>query len=69
MGTPTVKENLYFSATLRLPSFMTWKEKKQRVKKVIDDLGLNSCVDTKVWLTGIQQLRSLSLHVFSTLQL
>ena len=68
MGTLTVKENLYFSAALRLPSSMTWKEKKQRVKKVIDDLGLNSCVDTKVWLTGIQQLHSQSLHVFSTLE-
>ena len=48
MGTLTVKENLYFSAALRLPNSMSWKEKKQRVKKVIDELGLNSCCDTKV---------------------
>ncbi len=48
MGTLTVKENLYFSAALRLPSSMSWKEKKQRVKRVIDELGLNCCENTKV---------------------
>ena len=50
MGTLTVKENLYFSAALRLPNSISWKEKKQRVKKIIDDLGLNRCVDTKVYV-------------------
>ena len=50
MGTLTVKENLYFSAALRLPNSISWKEKKQRVKKVIDDLGLKRCVDTKVYM-------------------
>ncbi len=49
MGTLTVKENLYFSAALRLPTSMAWKEKKQRVKKIINELGLNSCTDTKVY--------------------
>ena len=51
MGTLTVKENLYFSAALRLPNSLSWKEKKERVKKVIDELGLNSCCDTKVGIT------------------
>ena len=48
MGTLTVRENLYFSAALRLPSSMTWKEKRIRVKKIIDELGLTSCANTKV---------------------
>lgn len=48
MGTLTVKENLYFSAALRLPLSISMKEKKRRVKKIIDDLGLNACANTKV---------------------
>ena len=48
MGTLTVKENLYFSAALRLPTSISWSEKKKLVKKIIDELGLNLCADTKV---------------------
>ena len=48
MGTLTVKENLFFSAALRLPSSIPWSEKKERVNKVIKQLGLTSCADTKV---------------------
>ena len=48
MGTLTVRENLSFSASLRLPSNMTYKERKQRVEKVIQELGLTACADTKV---------------------
>ena len=48
MGTLTVKENLYFSAALRLSTSVSWKEKKLRVKKIIDELGLNECANTKV---------------------
>ena len=48
MGTLSVKENLYFSAALRLPSKMSWKDKKARVIKIIEDLGLTACCDTKV---------------------
>ncbi len=48
MGTLTVKENLYFSAALRLPLSISLKQKKQRVKKIIDELGLNECANTKV---------------------
>lgn len=53
MGTLTVKENLYFSAALRLPISISWSEKKKLVKKVIDELGLNMCADTKVELVLI----------------
>ena len=48
MGTLTVRENLYFSAALRLPNSMSWSGKKERVEKTIDELGLNECADTKV---------------------
>ncbi|XP_019854880.1 PREDICTED: ATP-binding cassette sub-family G member 2-like [Amphimedon queenslandica] len=57
MGTLTVRENLYFSAALRLPNTMTWEEKKERVKKTIDELGLNECADTKV---GTEFFRGIS---------
>ena len=48
MGTLTVRENLHFSAALRLPSHTTCKQRKERVEKVIDELGLTKCADTKV---------------------
>ena len=48
MGTLTVHENFHFSASLRLPSHMTYKQRKERVEKVIDELGLTKCADTKV---------------------
>ena len=48
MGTLTVRENLYFSAALRLPNSMSWPEKKERVEKTISELGLDDCADTKV---------------------
>ena len=48
MGTLSVRENLYFSAALRLPNCMKWSEKRRRVDKVINELGLTSCADTKV---------------------
>lgn len=47
-GTLSVRENLHFSAALRLPSHMTHKQRKERVEKVIDELGLKSCADQKV---------------------
>ena len=48
MGTLTVRENLYFSATLRLSNKISWAEKKFRVQKVLEELGLTDCADTKV---------------------
>ena len=48
MGTLSVRENLHFSAALRLPSHTTWEQRKLRVEKVINELGLSGCSDTKV---------------------
>ena len=68
MGTLSVRENLYFSAALRLPSKMTWQSKKTLVSKIIDELGLSKCADSKVndrdscrlsWINcGVHLLRS-----------
>ena len=48
MGTLSVRENLYFSAALRLPFHVPWKEKRRRVNKLINELGLTDCAQTKV---------------------
>uniref|UniRef100_A0A8C5YZ74 Broad substrate specificity ATP-binding cassette transporter ABCG2 n=1 Tax=Marmota marmota marmota TaxID=9994 RepID=A0A8C5YZ74_MARMA len=41
MGTLTVRENLQFSAALRLPTTVTNQEKNERINKVIKNLGLS----------------------------
>jgi len=51
MGTLTVRENLMFSANLRLPQTMKHEEKSDRVDEAIEDLGLDKCADTKVGRT------------------
>ena len=48
MGTLTVRENLMFSANLRLSASLSQKEKRHRVEETIQELGLTSCADTKV---------------------
>ena len=48
MGTLSIRENLYFSATLRLPSKMSHKERKMRIDKVVHELGLKSVENSKV---------------------
>jgi ATP-binding cassette, subfamily G (WHITE), member 2 len=45
-GTLTVRENLMFSANVRLPSAVLYDERKERVTKIIKDLGLMACADT-----------------------
>lgn len=49
MGMLTVKENIEFSASLRLPSGTSAQKRKERVEEIITDLGLSRCADTKVW--------------------
>ena len=48
MGTLTVRENLEFSANLRLSKDVSREERKRRVEDVIKELGLNLCSETKV---------------------
>uniref|UniRef100_A0A1X7SDI5 ABC transporter domain-containing protein n=1 Tax=Amphimedon queenslandica TaxID=400682 RepID=A0A1X7SDI5_AMPQE len=48
MGTLSVRENLYFSAALRLTNSMKLAEKKRLVEKVIGELGLTGFAGTKV---------------------
>ena len=48
MGTLTVRENLTFSAALRLPSKSTESDRKDKVEQIIKDLELSQCADTKV---------------------
>ncbi|XP_072318460.1 broad substrate specificity ATP-binding cassette transporter ABCG2d [Eucyclogobius newberryi] len=48
MGTLTVKENLHFSAALRLPSSVPPSEKEARVNRLVRELGLTKVADTMV---------------------
>ena len=49
MGTLTVRENLAFSANLRLSNEKFDEEaRKEKVEKVIEQLGLQACADTMV---------------------
>jgi hypothetical protein len=48
MGTLTVRENLMFSANLRIPESTPLKEREQIVEDAIQELGLERCANTKV---------------------
>lgn len=49
MGTLTVRENIAFSANLRLCNkTFDAEERKEKVNKVIEQLGLQACADTMV---------------------
>ena len=48
LGTLTVRENLRFSAALRLPSSVPQSEKEARVNRLIKELGLAKVADSKV---------------------
>ncbi|XP_037620517.1 broad substrate specificity ATP-binding cassette transporter ABCG2b isoform X1 [Sebastes umbrosus] len=58
MGTLSVRENLLFSANLRLnPRHHTSADKNSRVDTIIQDLGLTDCAGTKI---GTEFLRGVS---------
>ncbi|KAB5581411.1 hypothetical protein PHYPO_G00175370 [Pangasianodon hypophthalmus] len=57
MGTLTVRENLRFSAALRLSSSVKQKEKEARVNRLISELGLSKVADRRV---GTQLIRGIS---------
>ncbi|XP_016850781.2 broad substrate specificity ATP-binding cassette transporter ABCG2 [Anolis carolinensis] len=57
-GTLSIRENLQFSASLRLPiNRSSNEEKKLKVDAVIQELGLQDCADTKI---GTEFLRGVS---------
>jgi ATP-binding cassette subfamily G (WHITE) protein 2 len=56
-GALTVRENIMFSANIRLSSDVSWNERKERVERVIQELGLLSCADTRI---GTEFLRGIS---------
>ena len=56
MGTLSVRENLEFSAALRLPGHMTQSQRRERVGRVIETLGLLRSADTKVCERSCQLL-------------
>ena len=55
MGTLSVRENLQFSAALRLPAHMTAQQRKDRVERVLDTLNLQKCANTKVTGENLSQ--------------
>ncbi|KAL3309149.1 ATP-binding cassette sub- G member 2 [Cichlidogyrus casuarinus] len=57
MGTLTVRENLFFSAALRLPSTVKQEERKEKIEDVIDELGLAHVADSKI---GTELIRGVS---------
>ncbi|XP_032417811.1 broad substrate specificity ATP-binding cassette transporter ABCG2b isoform X1 [Xiphophorus hellerii] len=58
MGTLSVRENLLFSANLRLnPKHYSSADKQERVNSILQDLGLVDCANTKI---GTEFLRGVS---------
>ena len=49
MGTLSVRENLNFSAALRLPQSTANHERSARVDQVLADMGLMHVADSKVY--------------------
>ena len=48
MGTLTVRENIMFSANVRISSRVSSDEKEDIVEDIISQLNLESCADQKV---------------------
>ena len=48
MGTLTVRENLHFSASLRLSRKLSKRERLKRVEETLSDLGLFHVAESKV---------------------
>ena len=48
MGTLPVRENIMFSANLRLPMSYSRAERSDKVDDTIEELGLTACANTKV---------------------
>jgi ATP-binding cassette subfamily G (WHITE) protein 2 len=57
MGTLTVKENIEFSASLRIPGGISSTERKSRVNSLLKELGLEEVADSKI---GTKMVRGVS---------
>ncbi|KAM5156570.1 broad substrate specificity ATP-binding cassette transporter ABCG2-like [Callospermophilus lateralis] len=65
MNTLTVRENLQFSAALRLSTTMTNHEKNERINKVIEDLDLSEVADYKVLSRGEKKRTSIAMELIA----
>lgn len=57
IGTLTVRESVYYSASLRLPDSMSRAERKAISESTIEEMGLQDCANTPI---GNWHLRGLS---------
>lgn len=57
IGTLTVRETISYSASLRLPDKMAWREKWALVEGTITEMGLQDCADRVI---GNWHLRGIS---------
>jgi ABC-type multidrug transport system ATPase subunit len=57
LGNLTVREQLTYAALLRLPKAMTRAQKLERVDKILIELGLSSCAETRI---GTELVRGVS---------
>ncbi|CAF1106694.1 unnamed protein product [Didymodactylos carnosus] len=60
-GTLTVKENLAFSANIRLSKTVSKQQKADVVKRVIHQLALEKCADTRVGLDSSTAIKVMKL--------
>nr|XP_040148097.1 broad substrate specificity ATP-binding cassette transporter ABCG2-like [Ictidomys tridecemlineatus] len=63
MHTLSVRENLWFSAALRLPTTMTKQEKKERINNIIKELDLEKVADSKVESKGERKKTSIGMEL------
>ena len=56
MGTLSIKENLEFSAALRLPQNVSKVERDERVHDILEELGLTHVADSKVRFTVLNEI-------------
>ena len=64
MGTLTVRENLHFSASLRLSRKLSKRERSKRVEETLSDLGLFHVAESKV-RTDKCNGSSLVMHLYT----
>ncbi|XP_071470534.1 broad substrate specificity ATP-binding cassette transporter ABCG2-like [Marmota flaviventris] len=63
MSTLSMRENMQFSASLRLPTTMSKEEKNNRISKVIEKLGLHEMADSKVKSKGERKMVSIGMEL------